>query len=128
MKDIANYEDIKQLVDSFYTKVREDELLGVIFNKVIEDRWAVHLDKMYRFWQTVLLSEHTYNGSPFAPHAKLPVGKDHFVRWKELFCATIDDLFAGEKADEAKWRADKMGDMFLMKINYFRNSGTKPLV
>lgn len=128
MKDISNLDDVKHLVDNFYSKVRKDDLLADVFNEVIADKWPIHLEKMYRFWQTILLSDHTYNGSPFAPHAKLPVEAKHFGRWKELFCATIDESFVGEKAEEAKWRADKMGEMFLMKINYFRNSGTKPLV
>ncbi|MFT4565358.1 MAG: hemoglobin [Saprospiraceae bacterium] len=112
MTDISKLDDVKHLVDTFYTKVRQDDLLGDIFNTVIEDRWPVHLEKMYSFWQTVLLSEYTYKGSPFAPHAKLPVEKAHFDRWKMLFCAAIDASFVGPKADEAKWRADKMGRCF----------------
>ena len=52
-------DDIKILVDTFYDKARQDTLLGPIFEGVIEDRWPEHLEKMYRFWQTVLLGEHT---------------------------------------------------------------------
>ena len=91
--DITTIDDIKLLVDSFYGKVREDDLLADIFNNKIEDRWPQHLEKMYRFWQTVLLEEHTYFGSPFVPHAKLPVSAEHFERWLKLFYATVDDLF-----------------------------------
>jgi hemoglobin len=123
LSDIKVLDDIEQLVDSFYTKVRTDELLGPIFNGVIGDRWPAHLSKMYTFWQTVLLKEHTYYGSPFPPHARLPVGKEHFKRWLDLFNATVDEHFQGEKAEEAKWRAGKMADMFLMKIEYHRDKG-----
>ena len=84
-KEIENMEDIQLLVNSFYAKIREDEQLKDIFNNKIQDRWPEHLEKMYRFWQTVLLEEHTYYGSPFVPHAQLPVGKEHFNRWIELF-------------------------------------------
>lgn len=66
-KDITKLEDIKLLVDTFYGKVREDEKLQDIFNNVIQDRWPEHLEKLYRFWQTVLLEKHTYHGSPFLP-------------------------------------------------------------
>ena len=59
-KDISNIQDIKLLVDVFYGKVREDGKLKDIFNNKIQDRWPEHLEKMYRFWQTVLLEEHTY--------------------------------------------------------------------
>lgn len=123
-KEIVSIDEIKILVDSFYDKIKIDPLLGGIFNGVIGDRWPVHLEKMYRFWQTILLEEHTYFGSPFPPHAKLPVEQKHFDRWLELFRETIDEHFTGEKADEAKMRADKMALMFISKIEYFRNNPT----
>lgn len=127
-EDILNIDDIKLLVDAFYTKVREDDLLADIFNSRIENRWAEHLEKMYRFWQTVLLDVNTYHGSPFAPHATMPVNEEHFDRWLNLFFATIDENFSGEKASEAKWRAQKMAEMFSYKINYYRsNPDKKPL-
>lgn len=127
-KDIEELEDIKLLVNNFYEKIREDELLGNIFNGVIQDKWPVHLDKMYRFWQTVLLTEHTYYGSPFAPHAKLPVSGEHFQRWMKLFTNTVDHHFAGPKATEAKSRAEKMATMFQMKIEHYQNNPHPPLL
>jgi len=120
--EILNLDDVKLLVDTFYAGIQKDQLLGPIFNSVIQDRWPVHLEKMYRFWQTVLLEEHTYFGSPFLPHAKLPVGKEHFEQWLQLFYRTIDELFAGRKAEEAKWRAEKMATMFQSKIEYYKNN------
>ncbi|RMG77538.1 MAG: group III truncated hemoglobin [Bacteroidetes bacterium] len=128
-KDIETLEDIRTLVDDFYGRIREDDLLKDIFNGIIGDRWPQHLEKMYRFWQTVLLGEHTYFGSPFPPHAVMPVGPAHFERWKRRFFETLDTHFEGKKADEAKWRAERMADMFQMKIEYFRkNDRSKPLV
>ncbi len=127
-EDIINIEDIKFLVNTFYGKVRQDELLANIFNEIIGDRWDQHLEKMYRFWQTVLLKEHTYYGSPFKPHAALPVDEKHFARWKALFFETVDEHFSGNKADEAKWRAEKMAEMFQLKIKYYKSEQTKPLL
>ena len=126
--EILTIDDIKTLVDSFYARVREDELLKTIFDDVIQDRWPEHLEKMYRFWQTVLLGEHTYYGSPFAPHANLPVSWLHFERWLKLFFETVDDHFSGEKAKEAKWRADKMAELFYQKITYYKNNASTPLL
>lgn len=128
MNDISTIEDIKLLVDTFYGKVREDQLLSPIFNGVIQDRWPQHLEKMYRFWQTVLLQEHTYYGSPFPPHAGLPVDQLHFNTWLGIWHQTLDALFEGEKANEAKWRGDKMAVMFLSKIEYYRDNATTPLL
>lgn len=121
-QEILTLNDIKLLVDAFYQRIQTDELLGPIFNERIGDRWPIHLEKMYRFWQTVLLEEYTYNGRPFPPHAQLPVGPEHFAHWLKLFIKTVDELFTGEKATEAKWRADKMATMFMAKIAYFRNN------
>lgn len=122
MREIQNIEDIKLMVDSFYAKVREDDLIGPIFDEKIQDRWPEHLEKMYTFWETVLLRKHTYFGSPFPPHAKLPVDKEHFERWLELFMKNLDEHFTGEKAEEAYWRAEKMANMFNYKINYIREN------
>lgn len=125
---ILHLDDIKILVDSFYDKVRQDALLAPIFNRVIQDRWPEHLEIMYTFWQTVLLGEHTYTGSPFPPHAKLPVTKAHFDRWLELFFNTIHENFEGEKAEEAKWRASKMAEIFQFKIDRYQETGSRPLL
>ena len=116
--DISNMTHIKLLVDTFYDKIREDELLKDIFNTKIQDRWPEHLEKMYSFWQTVLLEEHTYYGSPFIPHAQLPVDVTHFERWLNLFFKTVDDLFEGEKAERAKWQGQRMAEIFHSKIAY----------
>lgn len=126
--DIIDLSDIQVLVNTFYGKVRQDDLLKDIFENVIQDRWPEHLEKMYRFWQTVLLDEHTYQGSPFVPHAHLPVGKAHFERWIQLFFETVDEIFSGEKAERAKWQGERMAEMFHFKINYYRTSTVDPIL
>ncbi|EJL64471.1 group III truncated hemoglobin [Flavobacterium sp. CF136] len=120
-QDISNIEDIKILVNTFYDKVQKDDLIGPIFNQKMMGRWPEHLEKMYRFWQTILLEEHTYSGSPFPPHKQLPVNQSHFNRWMEIFTSTVDSLFVGKLAEEAKVRAANMAYMFNYKIEYFRN-------
>ena len=120
--DITTLEDIQLMVDTFYGTIQQDDLIGPIFNEKIQNRWPEHLERMYRFWQTILLEVHTYSGSPFPPHKQLPVSKDHFNRWITLFNNTIDAHFHGPTAEEAKLRAEKMAEMFLYKIEYFRNN------
>lgn len=128
MKEILTLDDIKLLVDTFYGKVRNNPLIGPIFNERIQDRWPIHLEKMYSFWQTVLLEEYTYNGRPFPPHATMPIGHEHFEQWLALFAETVDELFTGDKADEAKWRAGKMAELFESKLNYFRNNSATSIL
>jgi hemoglobin len=124
-EDITSLDDIKLLVDTFYTKIQKDDFIGPIFNEKIGNSWPEHLEKMYRFWQTILLEVHSYSGSPFPPHKHLPVDKSHFDRWMEIFIATVDGLFKGPIAEEAKLRAKNMAEMFNYKINYFRDADQK---
>ena len=124
-KDIENINDIKKMVDIFYGKVRRDNLIGPIFNDKIQDHWPEHLSKLYSFWQGILLGKQTYTGFPFPPHAQLPINKDHFDRWLALFTETVDNLFVGPIASEAKTRAYTIADIFQDKLAYIRNKSNK---
>jgi hemoglobin len=119
-KDIENRTDVQLMVDVFYSRIRESELLGPIFKERIEDRWPEHLEKMYNFWQTILLGPHLYHGAPFPPHAKMPIGEDHFTEWVKIFTSTVDDLFNGPIAEEAKMRGQLMANIFHSKIVFLR--------
>lgn len=118
LKDITCIEDIQVLVNTFYGSVRADEIIGSIFEDRIQNRWPEHLEKMYRFWQTILLDEHTYTGAPFVPHATMPIDAIHFERWVGIWHKTVDELYTGKNAAEAKWRGAKMASIFLSKIQY----------
>jgi hemoglobin len=119
LKDIATEQDIKTLVDSFYAKVNEDEILGPIFNDVAKVDWDHHLPTMYRFWSTLLFRSMTYRGKPFPKHAVLPVQKEHFERWVSLFCKTVKENFEGPKAAEACNYALSIADTFQMRLGIF---------
>lgn len=119
-KDITTIEDIQLLVETFYSNVRKSALIGPFFNAALQNRWPEHLEKMYCFWQTVLLKERTYTGSPFKPHAAMPLKQLHFDTWLRLWNDTIDQQFSGPIASEAKWRGEKMAAMFLSRIDDIR--------
>lgn len=121
-RDIESRDDIKQMVNTFYDQIKTDNLLGPIFNSVIKDNWSKHLEKMYGFWQSILFNTQTYNGSAFEPHGKLPISKEHFQAWLKLFEDNMDKQFEGPKAEEAKLRARKIGEIFYYKIEF--NKGT----
>ena len=125
--DIASREDVEMLVFAFYDRVRADEMLFPVFDPVIGDNWDAHLAKMVGFWETVLLDAKTYFGRPFVPHASLPVNQEHFDRWLTLFNDTVNANFSGAKAEEAKWRAEKMAGLFLSKIIYFRENPSRAI-
>lgn len=126
--DIQKLDDVKLLVDTFYGHVQQDELIGPIFNSKLEGHWPEHLEKMYTFWQTILLEEYTYRGRPFPPHAQLPIEAEHFERWLQIFDQTVNDLFEGPVAEEAKSRGRKMAALFQVKLDHIRQSPFKPLL
>lgn len=121
--DIETTADVKVFVDAFYTKVRADSLLAPVFASRVENgNWQKHLNRMYAFWSAVLLFQRGYKGNPFAKHVGLNIEAKHFNQWILLFKQTIDLHFSGEKANEAKRRADNMGAMFSMKLKYLRDN------
>ena len=122
-KDLDTSTAISEMVHTFYTKVQKDELIGPIFNGVIEDRWPQHLEKMVGFWETILLNERKYFGSPFAKHAPLSIEKKHFERWLELFNANLALHFEGPLCEEAKKRAKQMALTFQYKLEHHVRSG-----
>lgn len=102
MADISTKEDIVRLVDEFYGKVLKDELLFPFFHHMDFER---HKPKMIHFWSFVLLDEAGYNTDVTKVHMHMRIKKEHFDRWIELFNATVDTLYSGEKAELAKQRA-----------------------
>ena len=121
-KDIHNKADIKVFVDHFYTKVREDELLSPIFaSKIPDNAWPAHLERMYTFWNAILFAEKGFDGNPMQKHLRLPIEEKHFGRWLSLFTATIDELYAGVKAEEAKTRAAAIAQIMNFKIGSLKS-------
>lgn len=103
--DIITEKDVELLVNTFYDKIRKDEKLADIFNNIIKDNWAVHLVRMTDFWSTLLLYTKKYKDDPMPKHLPLNISKQHFERWLQLFNQTIDELFVGEIATNARKRA-----------------------
>ncbi len=119
-KDIQNEEDIKFLIDTFYQKVRKDDVIGHIFNEVIGDDWSKHLPIMYSFWETVLLGKVSYKGNAIRKHVdidrKMPLEQAHYQRWLLLWDQTTDQHFSGTIAEQAKKKAATMMQLIEMKV------------
>ena len=119
-KDITNKDDIKLLVYKFYDKVKANSVIGHIFNDTAKVDWGNHLPKMYSFWSGLLLGEHGFSGNPMQKHIELskqtPMTEIQFSEWLLIFTQTTDELFEGEKADQAKTRAANIARLMLHKI------------
>lgn len=85
-------EIIRELVDAFYMRVRQDEMLAPVFDKAIRD-WDSHLDKLCDFWSSVVLMTGRYKGTPMKTHAALSqISAVHFDQWLMIFRATAIDI------------------------------------
>lgn len=127
-REIANRDDIQSLIDSFYEKVKADELIGFIFNDVAKVDWPHHLPIMYDFWESLLLDGSNYGRNAMDPHFKLnklvPLQPEYFDRWLELFEAAVTTLFTGEKATLAITRARSIKEIMAFKMNQINHPGT----
>lgn len=102
MRNITNNEDVTLLVETFYGKVLQDELLKPFF---VGMDFEAHKPKMIHFWAFVLLDEPNYKTNVTEKHLHMPLEQKHFDQWLALFNETLDELFDGEKAEMAKQRA-----------------------
>lgn len=98
---------IEDLVHTFYAKIREDALLGPIFDARVHD-WGVHLGRMCAFWSSVMLGSGRYRGQPMRMHLPLPVDAQHFDRWLELFRAVARERCTEEAAEAFIARAEQI--------------------
>jgi len=85
---------IAELVDRFYGEIRKHPRLGPLFEDRLAGKWGPHLERMNRFWRSVLLHSGEYSGQPVVKHNGLPdLQEDDFRLWLELFEATTASLF-----------------------------------
>ena len=118
--DIRNKQDIIQLVNTFYDKVKQDSVISHFFTEVKQVDWDKHLPKMYNFWDNVVFYTNNYSGNPMQIHKNINdlhafTGSD-FKQWYTLFVATVDELFEGDNAELIKQRALSIATIMQIKI------------
>ena len=123
LPDIESREDCERLVRAFYTQALADPIIGFIFTDVAKLDLEPHVPRITAFWETVLLGEQSYSGGAFRPHAELhqKVGlrQGHFDRWLQLWFGTVDGMFAGPVANQAKIHALRVGHAFNERLKGF---------
>jgi len=112
-------EEISELVDRFYAKVRLDPEIGPIFNAAIDD-WPAHLSLLKDFWSTVLLTERSYKGDPLSKHLELSLDPAHFARWLTLFAETAREVMSPDHADIIIGKSHRIAANFKAAIAYSR--------
>ncbi len=109
MADLATRADIDQLLRHFYSRAMVDPVIGYLFTDVAHLDLEAHLPQIGNFWEQVLLQRPVYVGQPIAAHLPLhqaaTLQSVHFQRWFSIWASSVDQLFVGELATEAKRRA-----------------------
>lgn len=117
---------IHAVVHGFYAAIRDDNLVGPLFNRAIpEEMWPHHLAKMCDFWSSVLLRTKRYQGRPLPPHLSIPELDDtHFKRWLSLFRETVTRHCPPDAAALFMDRAFRIAHSFRLAIAFNRNQNT----
>lgn len=129
--DIQNREDLLQLVTLFYEKLLADDTISYLFTDVAKIDLGHHLPVLVDFWDNILFQSDTYRKNAMQPHLDLhyqsPLKKEHFITWLDYFKASVDELFDGEKAFQAKERATSIATIMQIKISQLgQNPATHP--
>ncbi len=118
--DIQDRGDCERLVRAFYGRALVDPIIGWIFVDVAKLDLEAHVPRIASFWETVLLDGRSYMGGAFRPHlalhARVRLRAGHFERWLWLWRTTVDDLFAGERAELAKSHAQRVAHAFHSRL------------
>lgn len=101
--DLDTLEAIQTLVARFYKKVLPDPALQRVFDPVLLER---HMPFIEAYWEKMLLGGTRYHRNMVRVHEEAHRRHDFhpgdFDRWLELFIETVDQDFAGPKAERAK--------------------------
>ena len=120
VRDIEDRADCERLVRAFYRRAMDDPMIGFLFVDVAHLDLEAHVPVIASFWETILLGAGSYRGGAFRPHAALHarVGLrgGHFERWLALWRATVDELFAGPRAEQAKAHAERVARAFHARL------------
>ena len=116
-KDIETRADIDELMNRFYARAIDDDTIGYIFTDVAKLDLERHLPIIGDFWETLLFGTGNYQKHGRNPlqihavlHQKSPLTTKHFRRWLEIFRETVDETFAGTRADFIKLRAEAIAN------------------
>ena len=125
--DAVTEATIRMLVDSFYARVRRDPTLGPIFAAAIaDDAWPQHLERMYAFWSSVMLTSRRYQGDPVSMHRRVAgVEPPMFGNWLDLFEATAAEMFVPAIADRFACKARRIAESLKLAL-FFRPDRSWP--
>lgn len=118
---------IRRLVELFYSRAREDEMLGPVFNDAVHD-WPEHFEKLAAFWSSVMLTTGRYKGNPMIAHVKhvRRITPEMFDRWLALWReATVEAMPSTGAAEEFQAKAARIAESLKLAL-FFRINPAAP--
>lgn len=116
-------ENIHEMVVVFYSKIlKEDgDVAKVFISKLGDDlssaTWQEHIDILTKFWSMIALQDLEYKGNPMGAHFDLPLNRDMFGSWLQMFFEIIDGMYEDHLTQIFKARAENIA------MNFMRNLG-----
>ena len=108
---------LQTLIARFYGRVREDGVLGPVFEAAVGD-WDAHEAQLGRFWASVILGARSFKGEPLGVHRRLPIRPEMFQRWLSLWETTVGELFEPEPAEALITAARRIGSSLQLGLFY----------
>lgn len=124
MFTVITEESLRELVDAFYARVRQDELIGPLFNDAIHD-WPDHLERLQAFWSSVMLTSGRYKGRPLPAHFRhaARINNHSFERWLALWGETTNEMFESSAAAALQEKASRIAESLQLGIRFARGHG-----
>lgn len=109
------FSDIHDVVESFYRKVPQDELLKIPFGNVKD--WPHHIEHLTHFWWGRLGGDPYMDASYNPPRKHFEAGFNETLlkRWLELFNETLTEKLRPNQAELWSAIAARMGFALNMK-------------
>lgn len=120
-RDIENRADIELVMKNFYVKLLGDEEMNHLFNEVVKIDLESHMPILADFWEGILFHRGGYKRNTMAKHLNLNIKYKlearHFKLWLNFFNESVDEMFQGNIADQAKTRALSIATVMQFKIH-----------
>jgi hemoglobin len=119
MPDLGFESAMPEVLRTFYGRVREDDLLGPIFNAAVHD-WGEHLGRIGDFWSSVMLGSGRYKGDPVGKH--LPhaahLDRTRFERWLQIWGETTSEMLPHARAEALQAKARRIAESLQLAIEF----------
>lgn len=125
-RDITFPADVTLLIETYFRRALDNPMLAFFVGPILENS-PNHLEFVSNYWISHLL-EADHGKMSMRPilevdkYLQFSLEKEHFEEWNKVWASTIDDLFTGDKATDAKNHGAYLSKFLYMKTILSRKS------